>query len=189
MPVSVELAGDAPAVAGAASEAGDRRSAACRAAILALALLAPAVLQAESPLLDVDQMTFVASRGAANEPVLRATHSRFDTNEERVYAEDVHVTVEHGRTAGHFEIRCDEGELDIATNDFEARGNVRGRTEGNREFTAPWVSYDHEAGMLFTNAPVMIYEDAITYRGGGFQYFVRERRFRLLGGASLVQEP
>ena len=105
-------------------------------------------------------MTFVASRGAAKELVLRATHARFDTKEERVYLEEVHVTVEHGRTAGHFEIRCDEGELDIATNDFEARGNVRGRTEGNREFTAPWVSYDHEAGMLFTNAPVMIYEDA-----------------------------
>ncbi len=169
---------------------GDRRSAACRAAILALAaLLTPAVLQAESPLLDVAKMTFVASRGSANELVLRATHARFDTKEERVYLEEVHVTVEHGRTAGHFEIRCDEGELDIATNDFEARGNVRGRTEGNREFTAPWVNYDHEAGMLFTNAPVMIYEDAITYRGGGFQYFVRERRFRLLGGASLVQEP
>ena len=161
----------------------------CAAAVLSLPVLAPSLLRAESPLLDVEEMTFVASRGPANELVLKATHARFDTQRERVYLEEVHATVEPSRTAGHFVIRCDEGELDIATNDFEARGNVRGRTEGNREFTAPWVNYDHEAGMLFTNAPVMIYEDAITYKGGGFQYFVRERRFRLLGGASVVQEP
>jgi hypothetical protein len=168
---------------------GSHRAALCTAAILAFSVFAPNAVRSESPLLDVAQMTFVASRGPANELVLKAAHARFDTEEERVYLKEVHATVEPSRTAGHFVIRCDEGELDIATNDFEARGNVRGRTEGNREFTAPWVNYDHEAGMLFTNAPVLIFEDAITYKGGGFQYFVRERRFRLLGGASVVQEP
>jgi len=142
-----------------------------------------------SPELDVDRMTFVASRGAANELVLEAVHARFDTDAERVYLDDVHAVVDPGRSTGSFEIRCDEGELDLATNDFEARGNVRGRTDGSREFQAPWVKYDHERGLLFTNAPVLISEDAIEYRGGGFQYFVRERRFRLLGGASVVQEP
>lgn len=146
-------------------------------------------LFAESPVLDVEQMTFVASRGPANELVLDATHARLDTARERVHLEEVHAVVEPGRDAGHFEIRCDEGELDLATNDFEARGNVRGQTEGEREFQAPWVKYDHEKGLLFTDAPVTILEDAITYRGGGFQYFVRERRFKLLGGASVVQQP
>jgi LPS export ABC transporter protein LptC len=156
---------------------------------LAVLILTAGALQAESPLLEVDAMTFVASRGPSNELVLRAAHARFDTEQKRVYLEEVHAIVEPGRSAGSFEIRCDEGELDIATNNFEARGNVRGRTDGDREFTAPWVKYDHEAGLLFTNAPVLISEDAITYRGGGFQYYVRERRFRLLGGASVVQEP
>jgi hypothetical protein len=159
-------------------------------AVLALtALVVTLDAHAESPLLDVDAMTFVASRGPSNELVLNAAHARFDTEQERVYLDEVHAVVDPGRSAGSFEIRCDEGELDIATNDFEARGNVRGRTDGDREFTAPWVKYDHEAGLLFTNAPVLISEDAITYRGGGFQYYVRERRFRLLGGASVVQEP
>ena len=144
---------------------------------------------AESPLLDVDAMTFVASRGDSNEIVLRAAHARFDTQAERVYLEEVHARVEPRSYTGYFEIRCDEGELDLESDDIEARGNVRGETEGGREFSADWVKYDAEAGLLFTNAPVLISEDAITYRGGGFQYYVRERRFRLLGGASVVQEP
>lgn len=157
--------------------------------LIAAVLLIAGTLQADSPLLDVDAMTFVASRGRANELVLRATHARFDTDDERVYLEEVHALVEPGSKSGHFEIYCDEGVLELDTNDFEARGNVRGKTEGSREFSAPWVKYDHEAGLLFTNAPVLISEDAIQYRGGGFQYYVRERRFRLLGGASVVQEP
>jgi hypothetical protein len=154
-----------------------------------LALLVTGALHAESPLLEVDQMTFVGSRGPTRELVLRARHARIDTDRERVFLDDVHALVQPGSNAGHFEIRCESGELDLASNDFEASGNVRGETEGGRQFTAPWVKYDHERGLLFTNAPVLISEDAITYRGGGLEYFVRERRFRLLGGASVVQEP
>ena len=97
--------------------------------------------------------------------------------------------VEPGSDAGHFEIYCDEGELDLTTNDFEARGNVRGQTKGERTFRAPWVKYDHEKGLLYTDAPVLISEDLIMYRGGGFRYFVREGRFKLLGGASVLQQP
>ena len=142
-----------------------------------------------SPLLDVDVMTFVSSRGNLNELVLEATHARFDTRDDRVYLDDVRAKVAPSLKAGSFEIECLEGELDLATSDFEARGDVRGWTEGGREFVADWVKYDHEAGLLFTNAPVLISEDAIRYRGGGFQYYVRDRRFRLLGGASVVQVP
>ena len=156
---------------------------------VAAAILVAGTSTADSPVLDVDEMTFVASRGSSNELVLHAARARFDTEDERVYLEEVQARVEPGSKAGYFEITCDEGELDLATNDFEARGNVRGRTEGSREFSATWVKYDHEAGLLFTNAPVLISEDAIKYRGGGFQYYVREHRFRLLGGASVVQEP
>jgi hypothetical protein len=159
------------------------------AASAAIAVVFATPVLAASPLLDVDAMTFVASRGPANELVLDAEHARFDTENERVYLDVVHAVVEPGSDAGHFEIRCDEGELDVASNDFEARGNVRGKTEGERQFEAPWVKYDHARGLLFTDAPVLISEDSITYRGGGFQYFVRERRFKLLGGASVVQQP
>lgn len=143
---------------------------------------------ADSPVLNIGGMTFVASRGDDNEMILHAVRARFKTDEERVLLEEVHMVVKPRDYSGSFEIFCDKGQLDISTNDFEATGNVRGSTEGGRTFTAPWVHYNHEEGLLFTNAPVLINEDAITYRGGGFQYYVRSKRFRLLGGASVVQE-
>ena len=48
---------------------------------------------------------------------------------------------------------------------------------------------NHEEGVLYTDAPVVVTESAGTYQGGGFRYEVRERRFRLLGGASVVHNP
>lgn len=161
----------------------------CLSLTCVVGVLLPGAAAAESPLLNVEGMIFVATRDDVNELVLHAARARFHTEQERVYLQDVRAVVEPSAQKGSFEIRCDEGELDIATNDFEAVGNVRGRTEGDREFSAAWVKYDHEAGLLFTNAPVLITEGSITYRGGGFQYYVRERRFRLLGGASVVQQP
>lgn len=157
--------------------------------VLVVSNAAPSLALADSPLLNVVGMTFVASRGADNELVLHADRARFHTTDERVFLEVVRMVVEPSDYSGSFEIFCDEGELDLGTNDFEAKGNVRGTTEGGRAFSAPWVQYDHAQGLLFTDAAVLINEATITYRGGGFQYFVRSKRFRLLDGASVVQEP
>jgi hypothetical protein len=43
--------------------------------------------------------------------------------------------------------------------------------------------------VLYTDEPVVIVDRSGSYRGGGFHYFVDEQRFRLEGGASVVQEP
>ena len=56
------------------------------------------------------------------------------------------------------------------------------------EFESDWVRYDHEDGLLFTDAPVLITERGATFRGGGFRYYVRESRFSLLGGATVVSQ-
>ena len=44
-------------------------------------------------------------------------------------------------------------------------------------------------GGLYTDDPVLIVDEDGRYRGGGFRYFVNESRFRLLGGATVVQDP
>jgi LPS export ABC transporter protein LptC len=157
--------------------------------LIAGLLACPSAVHAKPPTLNVDGMTFISSKQNDNEVVLHASHARLKTKKALVFLEEVHMVVEPSDYSGSFEIYCDEGQLDMETNDFEATGNVRGTTDGGRTFTAPWVHYDHEQGLLFTNAAVLINEDAITYRGGGFQYYVRSKRFRLLGGASVVQEP
>ncbi len=157
-------------------------------AVLGAALTSPVPAGAGPPVLDVDGMTFVASRGDVPDVRLTAVRARFDTGNERAFLEGVHAIFREREDRDGFEMTCDRGEFDLASNDFIARGNVRGRTEDGRVFTAPWVQYDSAQGLLFTDASVQITEEAGTFRGHGFRYWVRERRFRLLGGASVVQE-
>ena len=72
---------------------------------------------------------------------------------------------------------------------LDAEGNVVGTIQGGREFEALWVAYDEEDGILYTDEPVLITDEDGSYRGGGFRYFIHQQRFRLMGGASIVQEP
>jgi hypothetical protein len=134
-------------------------------------------------------MTFVASEGAANEILLRADTARFYPEREVADLEDVSVEVAPGRDRVGFSMECDSGLLNLASQDFVAQGNVVGTIEGGRQFEARWVAYDEQAGLLYTDEPVLIVDREGRYRGGGFRYLVQEQRFRLLGGATIVQEP
>lgn len=134
-------------------------------------------------------MTFVASEGSANEIVLEAEIARFYPDREVADLEVVQVDVAPSADRTGFSMRCETGQLNLATQDFIAIGDVEGTIEGGREFEARWVAYDEAQGLLYTDDPVLIRDRDGRYRGGGFRYFVREERFRLLGGATIVQEP
>jgi len=134
-------------------------------------------------------MTFVASEGSANEIVLEAEIARFYPGREVADLEIVRVDVAPSAERTGFSMRCRTGQLNLATQDFIAIGDVQGTIEGGREFEARWVAYDEAQGLLYTDDPVLIQDRDGRYRGGGFRYFVREERFRLLGGATIVQEP
>lgn len=134
-------------------------------------------------------MTFVASEGSANEIVLEAKVARFYPDRDVADLEVVEVDVAPSKDRTGFSMRCKTGQLNLATQDFLAIGDVRGTIEGGRDFEAQWVAYDEAQGLLYTDDPVLITDRDGRYRGGGFRYLVREERFRLLGGATIVQEP
>jgi LPS export ABC transporter protein LptC len=92
-------------------------------------------------------------------------------------------------TGRRFEMSCDRAELNLETNDIKAEGNVRGVTSDGRSYSAPWVRYEHEAGVLYSDAPVVMVDDTGTFRGDGFRFLVEEGRLRLLGHVSVVQAP
>lgn len=139
--------------------------------------------------LNVVGMTFVASEGSENEVMLRAERARFYPDHQVADLEDVRVSVAPGPGRTGFEMRCEGGRLNLATQSFVAEGSVSGTIEGGRRFQASWVAYDDEKRVLYTDEPVVIVDGGGSYRGGGFRYFVDEQRFRLQGGASVVQEP
>jgi hypothetical protein len=171
----------------------------CLVGLLGSWLVGVAVGRADQPLmelpgedsgqiLDVRGMTFVASEGTRNEIVVRAETARFYPEHEIADLQGVEVEVEPGDDRVGFSMACDGGRLNLATQSFVADGHVVGTIEGGRRFEASWVAYDEAEGVLYTDDPVLIVDEGGRYRGGGFRYLVDEGRFKLLGGATVVQD-
>lgn len=142
-----------------------------------------------SDVLRLDGMTFVGSRGSSTDLVLEAEHAHLRTQDRLAFLEVVKVQANETGVAGSFRMTCDEAELDLETSSFLAKGNVLGRTGDGRRFQTSWARFDHDQGVVWTDAPVTISEGEARFEGGGFRYHLRERRMVLSGGARLVQEP
>lgn len=140
-----------------------------------------------SPVLRVTGMTFVGSRGALRELVLRARTAIFRPEQGIAELEGVSAEVSEGEGGRSFSMTCRRAELNIESNDFLAEGDVQGATGDGRRYSAPWVRYDHEDAVLFTDAPVRMVDDTGVFRGDGFRYHVKERRFQLLGNVRVEQ--
>ncbi len=159
------------------------------AAACGAALLPSASVAEDAEGMVIHGLTFVASHGGERDLVLRAERARLDPGSNVAHLERVESSVDPQEGTPGFEMTCDEGELFLSTNDFLAKGHVHGKTADGRRFTTTWVRYDHANGVASTDAPVEIEEAGGKYKGGGFRYQVRDQRFRLLGGATMVREP
>ncbi len=160
-------------------------------ALLLAASLAPVRSAAVPPgtRLDLEGMTYVSSRAGEPEVVLSAERAEYRRDEDVVHLEGVELKVSERAGVVGFELTCAHGELDLEAGDFRARGDVRGLTRDGRELRTDRLRFRHADALVSTDAPVEIRDAAGIYRGGGFEYHVREARFRLLGGATLVQQP
>jgi LPS export ABC transporter protein LptC len=138
--------------------------------------------------LRVTGMTFVGTRGGSGDFVLKAEKGFFEPNSRLAHLEDVHVAARGGDPDDTFEVTCERGEFNVDTNDFLAEGDVHGSTGDGSRYTAPWVRYDREQDLLYTDAQVVMRDSAGTFRGDGFRYFLKERRFRLLGNVRVVSQ-
>lgn len=135
------------------------------------------------------EMTYVGSRDDRSGFVLRAHEASFRPDTKLAMLEDVRVEASHPDESRSFDVRCERGELDVETNNFYAYGDVRGTTGDGRSYSAPWVRYDHGQALLYTDAPVVMRDERGTFRGDGFRYMLKERRFKLLGNVRVVQSP
>jgi len=154
-----------------------------------LSLPGTAGAAAETTSLEVDGMTFVGSRGGVRELVLRSATAYLRPEQNRAELNDVSAVVTDEEEGRSFSMNCARVELDIETNDFLAEGEVRGETADGQSYAAPWVRYEHDAGLLYTDAPVEMTDARGSFRGDGFRYHVRERRFELLGNVRVEQRP
>jgi hypothetical protein len=162
-------------------------------AAAAAALAAPAVAQRSAASVSIEGMSYALSRGGANELIVEAERAEVAAAGGGVALHAVHARLGSfagaSRDLGGLELRCATGTLEAGSGQFRAEGQITGRTGDGREFRTERLEYRHDRGLVSTDAPVWIRDAAGTYRGGGFRYWVRENRFRLTGGASIVGRP
>ncbi len=145
--------------------------------------------EAAQPALELGGMTFVASRGAENEVVLRAEQARFEKGEKLAHLQVVHLLLAPEREMPGLDMTADRGTVHIETSNFDAEGNVRGTTGDGRRFRTQRLRYDHAKGLVSTSSPVDIDDDAGSYRGmAGFRFYVRENRFQLRQAVTRVHQ-
>lgn len=143
----------------------------------------------DPPPLRIEGMTFVGSRGELREVLLRSRTAVFRPDERIAELEDVSAEVSEGEGERSFSMTCRRAELDIDKQDFLAEGNVEGSTSDGRRYSAPWVRYRHDTGLLYTDAPVRMVDETGSFRADGFRFHVKERRFQLLGNVRVEQTP
>jgi LPS export ABC transporter protein LptC len=111
------------------------------------------------PVFELSDMTYVASEGPVNEVVLDAKTAQVFPAQNEAHLQDVHAHL-------------------------QAPGDNSGAAAQTTR-----LDYNRSEGLVTTDQPVVIQDETGTYRGGGFRYYVRENRFRLVGGAEVLQEP
>jgi LPS export ABC transporter protein LptC len=142
--------------------------------------------------LTVEGMTFVSSAGSQNDAIVEAGRASVARSDRVAHLSAVHARVGKAAgatkgTEGGLELHCDRGSFDLDSGDLSAEGNVRGTTADGRHFETQQVVYRRKSGRVSTRSPVVIRDGFGTIRGAGFEYWVRENRFRLIGGASVEQ--
>lgn len=155
--------------------------------LLGVGLHAEESEDAKAPVLRLTGMTFVGSRGEIRELVLRARTALFRPEVRVAELEGVEAEVSEGEGGRSFAMSCLRAELDFTTENFLAEGEVEGVTGDGQRYSAPWVRYTHDEGVLYTDAPVVMIDDTGRFRGDGFRYHVADRRFQLLGNVRVEQ--
>jgi LPS export ABC transporter protein LptC len=93
------------------------------------------------------------------------------------------------RTSGDVSVRADEAHFWIDREDFELRGDVRGRTAAGETFETEALAYDDASRSLRTDAPVRLRRSDLSFEGRGMELDVASRRVRFSGRVSAVTEP
>jgi len=136
-------------------------------------------------------MTFVGSESGTPDLVLAARQARIVHDGDVAHLAEVHLDAAGDDGASSLVLTCDRAELDLNTSDFDAQGNVQGRTADGHRFRTEAASFDHANRVIEGSAPVDIVDPHGTrLQGQGFRYEVRSQRMRMRNAvvSELVEE-
>ena len=133
--------------------------------------------------LAISGMSYVLASSERSELVVEAQRAEVSPTTGRIALTGVRAEL-----PGALDLVCGHGVLDLAAQEFFASGGVSGRTAAGSAFETDRLRYRHARGVVSSDTPVVWRENSQVFRGRGLEYFVRQGRLRLLGGASISEE-
>lgn len=128
----------------------------------------------------LSRMTFVSSEEGEPDMVLFAERARIPADGDIVHLGDVSLETAGESGEASLVMTCDRARFDLATGDFTADGNVRGRTADGHRFKTPSASFAHDSRVIESHTNVDIIDPSSTrLEGKGFRYDVRSQRMRV----------
>jgi LPS export ABC transporter protein LptC len=139
----------------------------------------------------LSDMTYVGSEAGRPALTLAAERARIEQGSDIAHLEGVRLDAADAQGGSSLQMTCDRAVLDLDTSDFQAEGNVRGRTADGHRFQTEAAEFRHDERVVESRAPVDIVDPVGTHlEGTGFLYEVRNQRMKMRNAVvSEIQEP
>jgi LPS export ABC transporter protein LptC len=129
--------------------------------------------------LTINHMEYSEVRQGRTRYTVEADTARHYEQQQQTFLNKVTV-VFFQNDGGKITLAADEGSIDHASKNMEARGNVRVNYNDTYELTTAHLFYDNAKDIIFTPDPVLIVGRGLTVRGVGASLEVEKRSMRVL---------
>jgi LPS export ABC transporter protein LptC len=133
----------------------------------------------DSSSLTINHMEYSEVRQGRTRYTVEADTARHYEQQQQTFLSKVSV-VFFQNDGGKITLVADEGAIDHATKNMEARGNVHVNYNDTYELTTAHLFYDNAKNLIFTPDPVLIVGRGLTLRGVGAALEVEERSMKVL---------
>jgi LPS export ABC transporter protein LptC len=129
--------------------------------------------------LTINHMEYSDVRQGRTRYTVEADTARHYEQQQQTFLNKVTV-VFFQNDGGKITLVADEGSIDHASKNMEARGNVHVNYNDTYELTTGHLFYDNAKNLIFTPDPVLIVGRGLTLRGVGASLEVEERSVKVL---------
>ena len=129
--------------------------------------------------------TFMVTKSAVDFFRVRAQEAEIVPDTGQAVLTDVTVNVVQPLSEDPLDVHSNQARVSLAGDALRMEGEVEGWDGKGRRFETDWLEYDQSRGLLFTSAPVILFDAESTIRANGLEYDVQTRALRLTGGTQV----
>ena len=133
--------------------------------------------------------TFMVTESVDDFFRVSARRAELETSSGVAQLSDVTVNLVRPALEVPLDVRSDRATVSLRGDAFKMEGAVEGWDRRGRRFETAWLEYDPRREVLFTSAPVVLFDAESVIRANGLEYETQTRTLRLTGGTQVRSRP